>query len=237
MHSAEDLISVIIPTCNRWEVLRQVLCSLDEQESEGWPFEVIVADDGSADDTPALLARSSFSYPFDYLRQDRRGPAAARNAALRKAAGRIILFLNDDCLAAPDLLARHRKNASPVRPKPRSWVVLPGPRGLSCSLKSERSLIAIIFRMNRSPITKMSALLSLSPAISPCHAPGCSRRAGSTKIFMRPPARISSSATAFTSPACRCATIPKHWPITCISWTLTISLSVRKSLLTGWLFF
>ncbi|MGB4126191.1 MAG: glycosyltransferase [Dethiobacteria bacterium] len=109
MHSAEDLISVIIPTCNRWEVLRQVLCSLDEQESEGWPFEVIVADDGSADDTPALLARSSFSYPFDYLRQDRRGPAAARNAALRKAAGRIVLFLNDDCLAAPDLLARHRR--------------------------------------------------------------------------------------------------------------------------------
>lgn len=110
MPGAADLISVVIPTYNRREALMRALRSLDRQESEGRPFEVIVADDGSTDDTIAALTESalSFSFPFDYLAQDRRGPAAARNAALRRAAGGIVLFLNDDCLAAPDLLARHR---------------------------------------------------------------------------------------------------------------------------------
>ena len=110
MSGAADLISVIIPTCNRRQSLVRVLHSLDRQEKEGRPFEVIVADDGSTDDTMAALTKSalSFSFPFDCLAQERRGPAAARNAALRRAAGRIVLFLNDDCLAAPDLLARHR---------------------------------------------------------------------------------------------------------------------------------
>jgi len=110
MARAADLISVIIPTCNRRRQLMQVLNSLDGQDGKGRPFEVIVADDGSTDDTMAALPEKtlSFSFPFDYFTQERRGPAAARNAALRRAAGRIVLFLNDDCRAAPDLLARHR---------------------------------------------------------------------------------------------------------------------------------
>lgn len=110
MRATADLISVVIPTCNRCEVLMRALHSLDMQESAGQPFEVIVADDGSTDGTAAALSKSasSFTVPLEYVYQPRRGPAAARNAALRRAAGRIVMFLNDDCLAAPDLLARHR---------------------------------------------------------------------------------------------------------------------------------
>jgi len=74
---------------------RQVVRSIfDGQDGKGRPFEVIVADDGSTDDTMAALTEKtlSFSFPFDYFTQERRGPAAARNAALRRAAGRIVLF-------------------------------------------------------------------------------------------------------------------------------------------------
>ncbi|MGE5578211.1 MAG: glycosyltransferase family 2 protein [Syntrophothermus sp.] len=107
------MISVIIPTYNRVNALRRALHALDNQTEEGGPFEAIVIDDGSTDGTATYLqgaARAvAFSYPLRHIRQEHKGPAAARNLGLGTAAGGTVLFLNDDCLAAPDLLAQHRK--------------------------------------------------------------------------------------------------------------------------------
>ena len=104
-----QLISIIIPTCNRLQILKRALHSLEKQTEGGMPFEVILIDDCSRDGTADYLQRANFSFPFRFFSQEHKGPAAARNAGLKEAGGKTVLFLNDDCLAAPDLLSQHKK--------------------------------------------------------------------------------------------------------------------------------
>ena len=49
------LFSVIIPTFNRWESVREALLSLFRQDFDKHQFEVIVADDGSSDETESEI--------------------------------------------------------------------------------------------------------------------------------------------------------------------------------------
>jgi glycosyltransferase involved in cell wall biosynthesis len=85
-----------------------VLCLQDVAE----PFEVLVCDDGSDDATPETVARLARRTPYElrYLRRERDGrrPAAARNLGLRHARGSLIVLLDDDMLARPDLLRTFR---------------------------------------------------------------------------------------------------------------------------------
>jgi glycosyltransferase involved in cell wall biosynthesis len=103
-------LSVVIPTWNRRDTLARTLAALSEQ-SAGAPFEVVVADDGSTDGTREFLSDLSGRAPFafQFALQPRRGPAAARNAALRLARGRILLMMGDDTVPAAGLLERHRR--------------------------------------------------------------------------------------------------------------------------------
>jgi glycosyltransferase involved in cell wall biosynthesis len=102
-------ISVIIPTYNRAATLKDCLAALAAQTCHAELFEIIVVDDGSSDGTAeAVAAFIRVGVPeTKYIRQRNLGPAAARNAGIRKAAGDIVLFIGDDIMAAPDLLARH----------------------------------------------------------------------------------------------------------------------------------
>ncbi|MBZ0114521.1 MAG: glycosyltransferase [Thermoanaerobaculia bacterium] len=111
-------ISVIIPTFSRREDLQRTLAGYVAQEPAELSFEVIVVDDGSADDTWGLLDQfRSERFNLISQRQDNQGPAAARNRALALASGDIILFTGDDIVPAPDLLARHLA-AHAERPDP-----------------------------------------------------------------------------------------------------------------------
>jgi glycosyltransferase involved in cell wall biosynthesis len=69
------------------------------------PAEVIVVDDGSTDDGPAIVAR--FAPPVVLLAQEHRGTAAARNRGIAAATGEYVAFLDDDDrMAAGSLRAR-----------------------------------------------------------------------------------------------------------------------------------
>ena len=103
----EIKVSVIIPTYNRREILLRALAALAGQTYPAAQFEVLVCDDGSTDDTAMQVAQLVTPYRLIYLRRDNGGPAAARNLGLPRARGEIILILNDDAIAAPDLVARH----------------------------------------------------------------------------------------------------------------------------------
>ena len=102
-------LSVIIPTYNRGYVLTRCLEALYAQRGVQEPWEIVVVDDGSTDDTQARLELASAQAPLPLrsLRQMNCGPAAARNLAVRTARGRLVLFIGDDILAAPDLVAAH----------------------------------------------------------------------------------------------------------------------------------
>ncbi|MEO8189841.1 MAG: glycosyltransferase [Acidobacteriota bacterium] len=100
------LFSVVIPTFERPDTLFQVLDALGDQASPP-PFEVVVIDDGSKDETPARLARHHPKYPFQFFSQKNGGPAAARNRGVSSARGRFVLFLGDDTVPEPELLSVH----------------------------------------------------------------------------------------------------------------------------------
>lgn len=121
-------VSVVIPTFERRASLARLLAALDAQTGET-PFEVIVVDDGSRDDTKAWLGTISPPYPLRVLAQTNRGPAEARNRGVDEARGDVIVFFDDDVVPATDALsvhaaahgtARDRVVIGPMLP-PASW--------------------------------------------------------------------------------------------------------------------
>jgi glycosyltransferase involved in cell wall biosynthesis len=97
------LVSVIIPTHNRADVLGRAVASVLAQ---AWTdFELIVIDDGSTDHTAAVLAE--FDDPrLTGMHQENKGVSAARNLGIRASSGRFIALLDSDDYWLPGKLAR-----------------------------------------------------------------------------------------------------------------------------------
>lgn len=110
-----ELISVIVTTYERPDALDAVLRSLSRQTDRG--FEVIVADDGSGPATAALIERwrPRLGAPLAHVWQEHRGFRAGemRNRAIQASRGGYCIFLDGDCLARLDFIARHRNLAEP----------------------------------------------------------------------------------------------------------------------------
>jgi glycosyltransferase involved in cell wall biosynthesis/peptidoglycan/xylan/chitin deacetylase (PgdA/CDA1 family) len=100
-------LSVIIATHNRRERLRGCLEALASQTQDPAGFEVIVADDGSDDGSAAMAEALETRFRLRVLRRAREGKAVALNAAIELAEGEACLFLDDDVIASPELVARH----------------------------------------------------------------------------------------------------------------------------------
>src|SRR5437764_14240727 len=66
--------------------------------------EVVVVDDGSTDETPAVLERHDW---VRAIRRENGGRSAAKNTGVAAAHGDVVLFLDDDVIAAPGLVRRH----------------------------------------------------------------------------------------------------------------------------------
>ena len=86
------LVSVVIPTFNRADMVGRAIESALAQDYH--PVEVIVVDDGSTDDTPAVLERYADSVRT--IRQENRGEGAARNAGIAASTGEFVAFLDSD---------------------------------------------------------------------------------------------------------------------------------------------
>jgi GT2 family glycosyltransferase len=92
-------VSVVIPTLNRCEKLRQCLTSLTCQSFKD--FDVIVVDGGSTDGTLGMLQE----FQVQVIRQKGIGIANAENLGIHNSKGEIIAFLDDDCIADPSWLS------------------------------------------------------------------------------------------------------------------------------------
>ena len=96
-------ISVVVCTFNRAELLSVAMGSVLAQT---WTdLELVVVDDGSLDDTRAVVAACADSR-VRYVHQENGGLGVARNTGVAHATGTYVAFLDDDDLARPEWLAR-----------------------------------------------------------------------------------------------------------------------------------
>ena len=103
-------VSVVIPTYNRLDSLREILPTLLEQSLPARAYEIIVADSQSDDGTADYvrsLGQSLGPGRLVYRPGAYSGRAAARNAGIAAASAPIVLFTDSDIFASPDLLERH----------------------------------------------------------------------------------------------------------------------------------
>jgi glycosyltransferase involved in cell wall biosynthesis len=97
---SRPLISVIVPAYNAARLLPEAIASIRAQRWE--PLEILVVDDGSTDETPAVTSALASVRVF---RKPNGGAASARNFGLQEARGDWISFLDADDLWPPDKLA------------------------------------------------------------------------------------------------------------------------------------
>ena len=106
-HAGAVLVSVVVPTFNRLERLRRVLTALADQTLAPDTFEIVVVSDGSTDGTDDYLRDGPHPTELIPVTQPNAGPAAARNRGVERASGQLVVFIDDDVIAAPDLIATH----------------------------------------------------------------------------------------------------------------------------------
>lgn len=101
--SQNDRVSVIIPANNRAALIGRAICSVLEQTAAD-RAEVIVIDDGSTDDTAAVI--QSFGPHVRYIRQEKAGAPTARNRGILAQRNEFVAFLDSDDEWHPEKLQR-----------------------------------------------------------------------------------------------------------------------------------
>ncbi|WP_213876528.1 glycosyltransferase family 2 protein [Pseudomonas sp. dw_358] len=96
MNAAQPKVSVVIPTKNGGRLFREVMASLMAQETD-WPFEVIVVDSGSRDDT-AQVARSFAGVKVMTIDPAEFQHGRTRNLAIQQTSGEYIALITQDAL-------------------------------------------------------------------------------------------------------------------------------------------
>ena len=87
-----------------------MITALEQQAYPSDAYEVIIVSDGSTDGTHAYLEALRSTMRLRWFPQANRGPAAARNAGIQKADGELIVFIDDDVVPEPQLLAEHARS-------------------------------------------------------------------------------------------------------------------------------
>lgn len=101
------IISVIVPTYNRKQLLGELLESLYKQTISESDYEVIVVSDGSKDGTADFVRQMQKIHKnLVFLEQENKGPATARNSGAGEANGKYLAYTDDDCVVAGDWLEK-----------------------------------------------------------------------------------------------------------------------------------
>ena len=104
----KPFFSVVIPTYNRADLIRLTLDSVLAQEFAAW--EMLIVDDGSKDNTAAVVRPYLVDSRIEYLPKKNAERGAARNYGFAHAQGEYVLFLDsDDRLHSDHLVTLHRK--------------------------------------------------------------------------------------------------------------------------------
>ncbi|HZB88542.1 MAG TPA: glycosyltransferase family 2 protein [Terracidiphilus sp.] len=136
-------ISVVVPTYNRRDLVLRTLRTVFDQDWPASGFEVVVVSDGSSDGTVDALKTLNPPCALTVIQQENRGQAAARNRGYRASKSDLILFLDDDMLCEPGLVAAHvRAHRESLEQDSREVV---GFGALFLSADSRRSLAAECF--------------------------------------------------------------------------------------------
>jgi len=110
VNDPRELVSVVVPTYNREQMLHGTLDSVHKQSYR--PIEVIVVDDGSTDDTEqavrtwAATHHERHGFSVRYQRQPHLGGNAARNTGISSALGTFVAFLDSDDRWLPDKIEK-----------------------------------------------------------------------------------------------------------------------------------
>ncbi len=102
-----NMVTVVVCTYTRDNYLRRALESLVRQETPDFTYEVVVVDDESTDDTPAVVAQADAHAPVPVryvLQPGREGLAHVRNRGVAEMQGDWLVFFDDDQLAEPGWL-------------------------------------------------------------------------------------------------------------------------------------
>lgn len=102
------VLSVIIPTYNRSQILKECLDAIFKQDLPQQDYEVIVVDDGSTDDTRKVLEQyAAHRRNFRFFHQKNQGQGIARNLGIEHAQGNIVVFIGDDIIVKEIFLSEH----------------------------------------------------------------------------------------------------------------------------------
>jgi glycosyltransferase involved in cell wall biosynthesis len=102
-------ISVVVPTYNQSGIIEYCLHSLFNQTADPADYEIVIVDDGSTDNTQALVKRLTPEAPCEvvYVRQPNMGRSRTRNNGAMKARGKYIIFLDGDMTVRREFVAAH----------------------------------------------------------------------------------------------------------------------------------
>lgn len=104
--STNILVSVVVCTLNRAQLLQKCLESLANQDVNVRLFEVIIVDNGSTDDTGAVVNRFLCNNEhFRSVKEEQPGLSFARNRGWREADGHYVAYIDDDAIAYPDWIS------------------------------------------------------------------------------------------------------------------------------------
>jgi glycosyltransferase involved in cell wall biosynthesis len=109
-NAADPLLSVVIPTHNRREMLADVLNALAAQTYPSDRFETVVVLDGCTDGSLEMARSLELPYALRLLEPERLGSAAkGRNRGAREASNPVLLFVDDDVVPDPEVLSIHAR--------------------------------------------------------------------------------------------------------------------------------